>query len=422
MERIGVIYPGQGSQYVGMGKKLFDKYPIARLTFEEASDTLNMDIERLCFEGDINRLTQTANTQPAILTASVAAFRAYMEEMGVEPECSAGHSLGEYSALVGAGAINFSDALRIVRKRGILMQEAVASYEGAMMAVLDLDTARIEEECKKNSSNNSIAVISNYNSPRQVVISGHKAAVYKASEALKAMGGKVIPLKVSAPFHSPLMFEAAEGLRSELERYSYKELKYPVISNITSKPYIDKDDIIENLTQQMIKPVRWHTTMEYIINQGINIAIEMGPQSVLKNLSYKNGPHIKVLSYDDEKDVESLRSVFYKRKQANSFSHTVITKSIAIAVCTKNHNNNNDEYLEGVVEPYNKLKEMQDKLDREGKQPTYTQMVEALNILKMIFETKKTPIEERKERFKEIFDATATQGMFFEFISNVEKQ
>ncbi|GAE86716.1 ACP S-malonyltransferase [Acetivibrio straminisolvens] len=233
MKKIALLFPGQGSQYVGMGKKLYENYSAAREVFDEANEVLGFDLKELCFNGDINELTKTENTQPVILTASVAAFRVYMEKYGVKPAFLAGHSLGEFAALTCAGAISFKDAVRIVRNRGRYMQEAVPQGIGAMAAVSGVDKPVIEETCIKVSDENHLVVVSNHNSKDQIVISGHTSAVNTASEILKKHGARIVPLKVSAPFHSPLMQPAADRLREELKLYSYNEPKWQVISNTT---------------------------------------------------------------------------------------------------------------------------------------------------------------------------------------------
>lgn len=309
MKKIALLFPGQGSQYIGMGKKLNDNFECAKKAYEEANDTIGFDLRSLCFEGDMEELTKTENTQPAILTASVAAFRVYQEEIGVEPAFMAGHSLGELSALTCSGAIRFSDAIKLVRQRGRFMQEAVPVGIGGMSAISGVDTADIEDECKKVSRDGSIVVVSNYNSHDQIVISGHKAAVESVGEALKEKGAKVIPLKVSAPFHSPLMKPAADRFENELKKYCYDGPRYPVISNVTALPYECAESVQINLTKQITSPVQWIRSMQYLESAGVEMFIELGPKKVLKNLAAKI-VHVKdVFSYDYDQDVNSIKSL-----------------------------------------------------------------------------------------------------------------
>lgn len=415
MKKVAFLFPGQGAQYVGMSKKICEMFPAAEQTFEEANDILGFNLQNLCFDGSMEELTKTENTQPAILTASVAAFRVFMKEIGVLPEYTAGHSLGEISALCCSGAIDFCDALRLVRQRGKFMQEAVPLGIGSMAAVSGIKQNLIEEECKRASDNGKLVVVSNYNSPDQIVISGYAESVKAVETNLKEKGARVIPLKVSAPFHSPLMKPAAEKLNEELKKYSYKDFKWPVLSNVTAKPYGQKENIIDYLTKQIVNPVRWQESMKYLEKQGVNLVVEMGPRTVLKNLMRRNIPGLKALSYDVETDMEKVKTAFSETKQSPVNGMNVITKCIAIAVCTKNRNFNNDEYQKGVVESYRKIQTMKDELVKESAEPTVDQLKEALSLLRTIFVTKKVPAEEQTERFNEIFDGTGTRELFPDF-------
>ena len=412
MKKVAFLFPGQGAQYVGMSKEMCEKFPVAQQTFEEASDILGFNLQKLCFEGSMEELTKTENTQPAILTASVVAFRVFMQEIGELPEYSAGHSLGEISALCCSGAIDFCDAVRLVRQRGKFMQEAVPLGIGAMAAVGGIAQNVIEEECRRISDSGKVVAVSNYNSKDQIVISGYAESVNMVGAGLKEKGARVILLKVSAPFHSPLMKPAAEKLKEELAKYSYKDSKWPVISNVTAMPYGEKQNIIDNLTNQIVQPVRWQESMEYLHKQGIDLAVEMGPKTVLKNLMKKIIPDLKMLSYDVTTDMEDVKLEFSATKPSTDTGLDVITKCIAIAVCTRNHNWNNDEYQKGVVQSYRKIQTLKDELVKEAAQPTIAQMKEALSLLRTIFITKKSPASEQTERFNEIFDSTGTRELF----------
>jgi len=419
MKKIALLFPGQGAQYIGMGKKLCEEYLSARETFEEANDVLGFDLRKLCFEGSMEELTKTENTQPAILTASIAAFRVYMQISGIEPLYCAGHSLGEYSALVCSGAMGFDDALKIVQNRGRFIQEAVADGVGAMGVVSGVARDVIEEECRKACKDDRLVVLSNINSPDQIAVSGHKSAVDEVGQAIKALGGSFISLNVSAPFHSPLMQPAAERLKEELMKYEYYQLKYQVISNVTALPYEGKESIIHNLTTQVVQPVNWQASMAYLDKQGIETAIEMGPQTVLRNLMKKNAPGIKTFSYDQEEDFNALIGL----KQGASVIENgdreaklkLITRCIAIAVCTKNSNWNDDEYDKGVVKPYRRVQEMLDNLENEGTEPSIEQMNEALEMLRSVFATKFTPLAEQIERFNQVFDESGLRHLFPDF-------
>lgn len=415
MKRIAFLFPGQGSQYVGMAKNLCESFAEARETFEEANSALAFDIKKLCMEGSMEELTKTENTQPAILTASVAAFRVYMKEIGIAPVFTAGHSLGEYSALCCAGGMKFSDAVKIVRQRGKFMQEAVPVGVGGMAAISGVSKETIEAECAKASKEGKLVVVSNYNSPEQIVISGNIEAVNEAGEKLKGLGARVIPLKVSAPFHSPLMQPAADKLNEELAKYSFGDLQFPVLSNITGVPYPGKESIIEYLTKQLVQPVRWQSCMEHVEKQGVDLAVELGPQTVLKNLMRKNAPSVKTYSFENDSDIQSLKKQCEEESQGIANGVDIMTKCIAAAVCSKNSNWDDQEYQKGVVEPYRKVKASKDEIVKENRQPTSDEVLEALNMLKSVLTTKKVNAEEIKKLYDEIFESTQSKDIFNSF-------
>lgn len=414
MNKIVLLFPGQGSQYVKMGKDLYDEFACAKQVFEEANDVLGFDLKALCFEGDQKELTKTENAQPAILTVSVAAYRAYMQEVGVKPICSAGHSLGEYSALTCSGVIEFCDAVKIVRQRGIFMQEAAMLGTGTMAAIIGLDRKVVEQECKKVSGGDQVAVISNYNSPNQYVISGHREAVENASKNLEAMGALVTPLKVSAPFHSPIMEGAAKKMKEKLLSYKYNNFQFPVISNVTAFPYGGLDKVVENLTTQIVEPVRWSESMEYVKSLRPDVTVEIGPKTVLNSLMKYNAPNIKCYSSDRSEDVDEMIKLFEERKADRSIP-SLVTRAMAVAVSTRNRNWDNEEYQKGVSEPYKEIQEMQETIETSGAEPTLEQMKKALEMLKSVFTTKKTPTEEQVERFNQIFNETGTSHLFQDF-------
>jgi [acyl-carrier-protein] S-malonyltransferase len=281
---IGLIFPGQASQFPGMGKELYDAYPVARRTFEEASDALSRDMAVLCFQGTEEELRMTENTQPAIFTVSVAAFRVLADETGVRPACAAGHSLGEYSALVAAGVLPLREAVRVLRSRGKYMQDAVPVGVGAMAAILGLPREKVEEACRVGAS---LGVVSpaNFNGGGQVVISGDVKAVVAACEAAKAAGAKrALPLPVSAPFHCELMRPAAERLAAELKAIPPGAFTFPVVANVTAALYGNEEGVPEMLTRQITAPVRWEESVVAMRAAGASAFIEVGPGKVLSGL------------------------------------------------------------------------------------------------------------------------------------------
>lgn len=282
---IAYVFPGQGSQTIGMGLEFYNEFPIARQTFEEASDTLKFDLAKLCFDGGLQELSLTANAQPALLTTSIAALRVLEQETDLSPSLVAGHSLGEYSAIVSSGALNFKDAVHTVRKRGEFMQSAVPVGIGSMAAVMGLSKEQIVKICEENSDDENVVSPANFNSPQQIVISGHKAAVEKVSLLLKEEGAKrVVPLTVSAPFHCSLMNKAAEELKEVLDSINKSEINVPVVSNVDAESNSDHNAITDLLFRQVVMPVRWYESVEYMKNQNINRFIEIGPGNVLTGL------------------------------------------------------------------------------------------------------------------------------------------
>lgn len=278
------VFPGQGSQYPGMGKELAENFTIARETFAEADDALGFGISRLCFEGPEEDLKLTTNTQPAILTTSIAALRVLQNETGLAPLAVAGHSLGEYSALVAAGALSFADAVRTVRLRGSYMQEAVPVGIGAMAAMLGIDVEILQEICLEASQGEVVAP-ANFNSPGQIVIAGHATAVARAIDLAKARGfRKTMLLPVSAPFHCSLMEPAGRRLQDTLAALQISPLTFPVISNVEALPNSDAVRVAELLVRQVSAAVRWEESILKMVEMGAETFVEVGPGKVLSGL------------------------------------------------------------------------------------------------------------------------------------------
>lgn len=305
---IGFVFPGQGSQYAGMGKDLADNFSVAKQLFEEANDSLGFDLAALCFEGPEEELKLTANTQPAILTVSLAALRVIEQETGLVPAYAAGHSLGEYSALVCAGALSFAAAVRIVRQRGAFMQEAVPVGAGAMAAIIGLDGAPLEDVCRE-AAQGKIVSPANFNSPGQVVIAGHVEAVERAVELAKGRGAKrALPLPVSAPFHCSLMVPAGERLREVLEDISVNPLAIPVVSNVEAAPNAEASRVKGLLVSQVSAPVRWDESVRTMVGLGVGRFIEIGPGKVLAGLIKRIDKGVEAQSVTDVAGLKALQS------------------------------------------------------------------------------------------------------------------
>jgi [acyl-carrier-protein] S-malonyltransferase len=308
MSKLAFIFPGQGSQRAGMGRDLTENDPAARAAFEEADRALGFGLSDLCFNGPDEDLQLTANTQPAILTASVAAFRA-LSEKGFKPDFVAGHSLGEYSALVAAGALNLSDAARLVRRRGELMQEAVPVGVGAMAAILGIEASKVADACEA-AAQGRVCAPANFNSPEQVVIAGHKEAVERAVEECKARGARrAMMLKVSAPFHSALMKPAQEKMIEPLNATPFNDLSFPIVNNVDAEIVTGGSQSRDALIRQISAPVRWTEIVMKMFEEGAETFVEVGPGKVLiglvKAIAKDAGKDVKLLNVEDQASLQA---------------------------------------------------------------------------------------------------------------------
>jgi len=304
---IAFLFPGQGSQSVGMGADLIGAYTVCRRVFEEADETLGIPLTRLCTEGPEADLQLTATAQPAILTASVAALRA-LESQGIRPDIVAGHSLGEYSALVAAGAVAFKDALVLVRKRGTYMQEAVPVGQGAMAAIMGLDAEILERICAEASVEGQLVSVANLNAPEQTVISGHAGAVDAAISLAQQRGARrAIKLAVSAPFHCALMQPAADRLAEDLATTTFHDLSAPLVANVSALPNRSGSEAREALVKQITSPVRWDQSVRTLAAAGARLALEVGPGKVLSGLVRRIEPRISCIAVGDSAGVASAK-------------------------------------------------------------------------------------------------------------------
>jgi [acyl-carrier-protein] S-malonyltransferase len=312
MAKLAFLFPGQASQYPGMGHDLADHFPESRAVFEEADRVLGFPISSVCFQGSEEDLKRTENTQPAILTVSVAAYRA-LETRGIVPDFVAGHSLGEYSALVAAGSLDFPRAVKLVRERGRYMQESVPAGQGAMAAILGLSPADINEVCKKASAGEVVSA-ANLNSPEQTVIAGNAQAVKRAVEIASQSGAKrAVVLAVSAPFHCSLLEPAQRRLEADLRAAAFGALRFPLITNVDAEAVASGEEAREALIRQVTLPVRWHESVREMIDRGANIFVEVGPGKVLSGLLRQIDRSVRCLNVEDS---ASLRSTIDKIAQA----------------------------------------------------------------------------------------------------------
>ncbi len=310
MKKIAFVFPGQGSQYVGMGKEVSENFAATKGIFEEADRVLGRSISEICFNGPMELLKDTRNAQPGILTVSIALLQILKAE-GIKPDFTAGHSLGEYSALVAAGALEFKDGVKLVQERAGLMAGADPEQKGTMAAVLGLDREALSQ-CLADALGAGLVEAANFNCPGQIVISGTKTGINKAQEGVANKGGKFIPLQVSGPFHSSFMKPAADAFKSKLESVPWQEPVIPVIANVSAKPYL-REEIINNLYSQIYSSVLWEDTLNYLHQQGVAVFVEIGPGKVLSGLINKTVKGVTILNCEDlasiKKALEILKEV-----------------------------------------------------------------------------------------------------------------
>lgn len=310
MKKFAMVFPGQGSQTVGMLAELAGDYPIVQETFKQASETLGYDLWQLVQEGSAEELNKTWQTQPALLTASVAVYRVWQQKYPeLKPEVMAGHSLGEYSALVCAGVLDFQDAVKLVELRGKLMQQAVSEGTGAMYAIIGLDNEAIINACKQAEQGEVVSAV-NFNSPGQVVIAGAKAAVERAAALCKEAGAKrALPLAVSVPSHCALMKPAADQLSVSLESITLKAPTVSVLNNVDVKAETDADAIRNALVRQLYSPVRWTETVEKMSHSGVEVLVEIGPGKVLNGLTKRIVDSLQATSVNDVKSLDAVNEL-----------------------------------------------------------------------------------------------------------------
>ncbi|URN93899.1 MAG: ACP S-malonyltransferase [Candidatus Pristimantibacillus lignocellulolyticus] len=402
MKKVVLLFPGQGSQMVGMGKWFYDHHPIAKQTFEEANDILGWNIADTCFYGSLEELTSTDIAQPALMTTSIAMYRVYMEEFGLRPFAAAGHSLGEYTALCSAGSISFEDALKLVDFRGKTMKAAAELGLGTMIAVGGIDYLTVEEQLTKLVQSKEEACIACYNGPFQVVISVSYSALEQVASYFRKIGAKVTNLQVGAAFHHPFMQSAADQLKHELEQIQVGALQYKVLSNVTGHAIdLKKQSLVEELTLQMTEPVRWNKSMNILQYLGVEMAIEMGPKTVLKQL-WKSHAAIEAIAYNVTEDRKQLAIKLTNKTSRPMRYHHPLSKFLAIAASTPNYNVNTQKVKADVIEPYQQLLQLHSQLEQVNKQPSEKEVQQGRQWLETILQSKGIPLEEQLDRFSEV--------------------
>ena len=408
MEKIAIVFPGQGSQFVGMGERFYESYDIAKKTYEEACEVLNFNVMDLCFKGSLLKLNKNHNMQVAVFVTNVAISRVYFEEIKIPPQFCAGHSVGEYSALVAAGAVSFRDALKMIEYRGKLSNKIYAENTGSMSIVENIDLNTLKAIIPEN------VFISNYNSQNQFTICAENQVLEKTETELIENGAKVTPLLASPPFHSPLMGSIREDFKKYLKQFRYYPLRFPIILNISGKPFCAFEKIPDVLSDQLIKPVLWYDSVKSLEFYGVTKIIEMGPKNLVMNLidnSIKD-KSIQLYCFSQKKDRADLMKLFSGMENYKTNIPQFLPRCLAFAVSTPNRNWDKKEFTTGVIEPYENIMKIVNDLEEKNKEPDIEQMKQGLELLKKILTTKKIPAEEQENCFKQLLDETNTYYLF----------
>lgn len=398
--KVALVFPGVGSQHTMMVKSFYDHAKIARETFEEASDVLHLDMQGLCFSQEKRKeLDQTDLSQLSLFTSSMAVFRVFQQEIGITPDYCLGHSLGEYSALCASNAFSFSAGLQLVKHRSEIIREVLTSCDGTMMWVINLDCQVVEQVCEEFSNGSERVYVSAYDTHSQCSISGHNALIRTVAQELEQRGAIVYPLKMSGPFHSPLMAQAAEKMSVFLKTYSFQELRYPVIANHNAQPYTGKESIVKNLSNQLMSPIRWRESIRHLVEAQTKMAFEIGPKDVLKFLIKKNTSSIIPYSFNEYNLIEDIKS---KWLITSDQALSVVGRCLRAAVTTKNYNTDPDAYQVGVVRPYQEIEALYERMESTEEHPSLGDIQRAIDRVDMILTMKQVSADVKQKQMEQI--------------------
>lgn len=422
MNKIVIMFPGQASQYLGMGKYWYDRSDVFRKKFDEASEILGINLKEMCFNGTADELVKTENAQVAIFAVSLAMFEAVQAEDRIAPSYLIGHSLGELSALTASGIFSFEDAIRIARARGEMMAACTAQVETGMTAVTEIRSDEVEEVVKKVQKEGYDVQIANYNTPNQTVLSGSIEALEAASSHLTRMGASVIRLKVSGPFHSKFMKEAAIHLEEVLRPIELGEFSIPVMCTMMRRLYTKDDDIKNLLVQQLISPVYWSDSILSLSNKNISLWLEVGPKNILKNLVRDILKNASVYAYDKDNNESSFKEVLLKIAREEAMMPNFIGLCMGAAVCTRNQNWDQTEYEQGVLKPYKQLQSLFEEVEKEERKPAESELKKSVALLQLIFDTKRVPKMEQMQRLEDIVIKTKTNIDFSGYLELLDSE
>lgn len=409
MNKFAFVFPGLGAQFVGMGKAISEEFDIARNTYEEANDVLGFDLASLCFSGKLMELSKTVNASTAILTNSVALYRVFMQEIGINPQFVAGHSLGEYSAFTCSGAWSFADALRIVKRRSELAEKLASCGEYGMTLIDMCEKQSIIDECKALSNDVKKATVSCFNTSRQIAVSGNIEVVNAVEDFAIEKGWQFSPFASGIPFHSTAMSVMAEDYQEVVDSYALKNLRYPVLLNVTGEPSKDIKDMKKECIAQLLNPVRWEDSIKYMNSRGVMTYIELGPKPMLVNLIHDIiGTDCEAICYSNKSSRKELKDMVNNDprllKQRNNF----IGKCLAAAVATPNLSDNDADYETDVVTPYRELVKLNEIIGKEKRVPDVQEKKRAISLLQTIFANKNVDENEQSDWLDEIYEETGS--------------
>ena len=409
MKKTALLFPGQGQQYIGMGRALYEQSHKIKKIFDEANDILEFDLSKLMFEGPIQELKRSVYLQPAVFTASYALYRHLEDQICGNDNFFAGYSLGEYTALCCSGAINFHEGLILVQRRGSIMKQIGENRETAMASIIGAEEGWVEELCHESTAG-GIVCISGFNADRQVTVSGEKRAVDEVVCRAREAGSRTVYLKVNGAFHSPLMESAREELEKEIDKCTWRRFSGQVISNLTGRPYQGIDEIKETLSLHLVCPVRWKDTISYLTKQDIDYLIDVGPSCMIEKMHGLEVGGRRILSLDRKNGKEEIIKVLAPAEDRLK----MISRALTVAVCLKNNNDDEHEYEDGVIRPYREVQALFEQL-KNGEQAVETEHMQlAMNMLQSVIKTKKVPSWEGQRRIREILSETNTQAYFTE--------
>lgn len=396
--KVALVFPGSGSQYIGMGKRLIEKYEIAEEIFNTANRVLDFDLKKLCLEGRLSKLSQNKYLQPAILTISYIMYKVYIEKNNLQVVISLGHSLGEYTALVCSGVIEFEEALKIVHLRGV----DIDNTEGAMTIVNGESLSYVKNLCKKFNGKGKQLYVSCCNSPQQYILSGHEDSIYEAENIMASEGVDFTVMYDSVPVHCPLMAKVAENLEVEIEKYTFNNSLYPIITNCTGDVCFEGKKFKDNLKKQLINPVLWSDSVKKMEEYSVDYCIEVGPKTVLRDLIKSQSNSMKVIALDDKSDLVEFQQEVASSKKNRSEEILVSCLRVAVSVKNLNRDISKKDYEEKVIKPYTWMKELRLTSENNNTEISKDNIEKALGYLRKILEIKKQPEEFIERKLKEV--------------------